>query len=136
MRLRAEEYTQPILKAIVSGQPVFLLPSRCHEATLPKDFTKDTEKKKDLRYYMITDPAIRYERIKELTTTTLAQAIALADWNLKVGENFACIKSKQLYHPKLMDLEMKRYTMKKYKEENINNCNRPFIEKLKWAIVF
>lgn len=58
---------------------------------------------KDLRNYMITDPTIRYERIGELTGTVFAQAKVLAEWNLKVNQNFAQIKAKQLYHAKVLD---------------------------------
>ncbi len=102
-KLNADEFKQPLLKLTARGQPVYLVPSRCHEASLPKDFTKDANKMKDLRNYMITDPTIRYNRIGDLTATVFSQAKILNDWNIKVNQNFAQIKGKQLYHCKVLD---------------------------------
>lgn len=103
VKLTADEFKQPLLQLTARGQPVYLVPSRCHEASLPKDFTKDANKMKDLRNYMITDPTIRYNRIGDLTATVFSQAKILNDWNIKVNQNFAQIKGKQLYHCKVLD---------------------------------
>jgi hypothetical protein len=78
------------------------VPSRCHEASLPKDFTKDGNKMRDLRTHMITDPIDRYYRINNLIEH-FAKANVLSDWQIKVNENFAQIKAKQLYHCKVLD---------------------------------
>jgi hypothetical protein len=49
LKLKQEEYNQPLLMLSQRGQPTYLLPSRCHEASLPKDFTKDATKMRDIR---------------------------------------------------------------------------------------
>lgn len=60
------EQTLPLLYLTQRDQPVYLVPSRCHEASLPANFTKDANKMRDLRGYMITEPTDRYNRILSL----------------------------------------------------------------------
>lgn len=43
-----------------------MVPSRCHEASLPQGFTKDGKRMRELRKHMITEPKDRYERINNL----------------------------------------------------------------------
>ncbi len=47
--LDSTELNQPILKLTIRDQPVYILPSRCHEGSLPKDFTKDPYKMRNIR---------------------------------------------------------------------------------------
>ena len=51
---------------------------------------------------MIQDPTERFHRIGNLIES-FAKADVLADWNIKVSENFAQVKAKQLFHVKLFD---------------------------------
>ena len=39
VKLRVEELNQPLLMLSQRGQEVYLVPSRCHEASLPANFT-------------------------------------------------------------------------------------------------
>ena len=93
IRLSYAELNQPILKLTQRGQDVYLLPSRCYEASLPAGFTKDANKMRDLRTYMITEPKDRYGRINTLIES-FAKAGLLNEWQLKVNENFAAVNAK------------------------------------------
>lgn len=96
--LKRDELKQPLLMLSQRGQEVYLVPSRCHEASLPANFTSDGNKMRELRNYMITDPTRRFERIGNLIQT-FSQAEVLSKWDLAVKPQFAQIKAKQLYHP-------------------------------------
>lgn len=50
----------PLLHLTQRGQDIFIVPSRCHEASLPKDFAKDANKMRNLRKYMINEPNDRF----------------------------------------------------------------------------
>ena len=91
---------------------------------------------KDLRNYMITDPTIRYERIGELTGTVFAQSKVLAEWNLKVNQNFAQIKAKQLYHAKVLDPKNQPRAWQEYEQKRFPHAQPLFLEANKWAIVY
>jgi hypothetical protein len=60
---------------------------------LPVGFTKDVNKMRDLRTYMITEPKDRYSRINYLIES-FANAGFLNEWQLKVHENFAAVNAK------------------------------------------
>jgi hypothetical protein len=60
---------------------------------LPAGFTKDANKMRDLRTYMITEPKDRYGRINTLIES-FAKAGLLNEWQLKVNENFAAVNAK------------------------------------------
>ena len=51
---------------------------------------------------MISEPGERYYRINNLIEQ-FAKAGLLNEWQIKVHENFANIKAKQLYHCKVLD---------------------------------
>jgi hypothetical protein len=51
---------------------------------------------------MITEPSDRYYRINNLIEH-FAKANVLSQWQIKVQENFAVIKAKQLFHCKVLD---------------------------------
>ena len=63
IRLESWELNQPVLKLTQRGQDILLIPSRCHEASLPVGFTRDPNKMSELRGYMITEPKDRFQRI-------------------------------------------------------------------------
>jgi hypothetical protein len=44
----------------MSGREIHLIPSLCHESSLPKGFAKDGNKMRDLRSYMKTDPKDKF----------------------------------------------------------------------------
>lgn len=96
------ELKQPILKLQQRGQDILLIPSRCHEASLPAGFTKDANKMRDLRTYMITEPKDRFNRINSLIES-FAKSDKLGEWQMKVNENFTSIVAKQLFHPGILD---------------------------------
>lgn len=93
IKLAAWEYNQPLLKLSKDKESIYLLPSRCQEATLPSDFTKDPFKMKKLREYMITEPSHRFERIQELMKD-VAKCDLLADWGMKFNEGFSKVTAK------------------------------------------
>lgn len=102
IRLKDWELNQPILKLQQRGQDILLIPSRCHEASLPAGFTKDANKMRDLRTYMITEPKDRFNRISSLIES-LAKSDKFGEWQMKVVENFTSIVAKQLFHPGILD---------------------------------
>lgn len=79
IELTPQELRQPILKLSQRDQPVYLIPSRCHEASLPKNFTADANKMRDLRAEMITEPSHRYQRIGTLIES-FTKAEFLSEW--------------------------------------------------------
>jgi len=66
IKLGPHELKQPVLRLSQRGQAMHIIPSRCHEASLPANFTKDANKMRDLRGEMITEPVHRYDRIGTL----------------------------------------------------------------------
>jgi hypothetical protein len=51
---------------------------------------------------MITEPKDRFGRISSLIES-FAKADILSEWQMKVNENFANIRAKQLFHPGILD---------------------------------
>jgi len=66
IQLRPDETRLPLLYLTQRGQDVYLVPSRCHEASLPANFTKDANMMRNLRGEMITEPSDRLGRIQNL----------------------------------------------------------------------
>ena len=93
LRLESWELNQPVLLLTQRGQEIHLIPSRCHEASLPAGFTRDANKMRELRTYMITEPKDRYNRINTLIEGFAKEEI-LNQWQMKIGANFAIIKAK------------------------------------------
>ena len=79
IKLENWEYNQPILMLHSKGDTIHLIPSRCHEASLPEGFTKNASKMRSLREKMITNPKERFERIGNLIES-FTKADLLADW--------------------------------------------------------
>ena len=93
IKLGPHELKQPVLRLSQRGQAVHIIPSRCHEASLPANFTKDANKMRDLRGEMITEPVHRYDRIGTLIEN-FSKSGFLGDWQMKVNSNFALVKAK------------------------------------------
>ncbi len=79
-----------------------MIPSRCHEASLPAGFTKDAKKMRDLHSHMITEPKDRFDRIDYLINN-FTKAGLLNEWQLAVNPNFAKVATKQLFQPGILD---------------------------------
>ena len=66
-RYKKELYDkQPLLFVNKPDGPIYLPAQLCNEASLPKDFTRDTRKMRDLQGYKITSAATRLEKIRKL----------------------------------------------------------------------
>lgn len=57
---------QPLLFVNILDRRIYLPPEFCHEASLPKDFTKDARKMRDIDGFKIKNPQDRYRRTCEL----------------------------------------------------------------------
>ena len=88
IKLSPYELNLPLLYLQQRSQDVYLVPSRCFEASLPQDFTKDGGQMRELRSYMITEPGHRYERISEMVEQ-FTKAQNLDEWKLGMNPNFA-----------------------------------------------
>jgi len=56
-----------------SGDNVYLPTQLCHEASLPKDFTKDLQKMRDLQPYKITSAEERRKKILKLISKFMVE---------------------------------------------------------------
>jgi hypothetical protein len=101
-KLAPWEAKLPLLYLTQRDEPVYLVPSRCHKASLPANFTSDGNKMRDLRSNMITEPRDRFNRINHLMES-FVHAKTLGEWEMGVNPMMANIKAKQLYHPKVLD---------------------------------
>jgi hypothetical protein len=130
------ELKQPLLRLTTRGEPVYLVPSRCHEASLPADFTKDAGKMKRLREHMITEPIDRYQRISSLIGN-FARAEVLGEWDLKVSETFASVKTKQLYHVNVLDPRGgSNRQWQEYEGRRMVHTQPMMLEANCWAVVY
>jgi hypothetical protein len=92
IRLSKDELNQPLLKLTIRDKPVYLIPSRCHEAHLPQDFTKDSHKMRLLREHVITDPLDRYNKIGYLAKS-LHRNEVFTEWGIKMMKKFAHVSA-------------------------------------------
>jgi hypothetical protein len=81
-------------------QIILLPPSLCHEAALPKDFTKDAFKMRELHNFKISNPDERAQRIGNLMDV-LGKNEVYSNWNIKAAPNMAQVRGKKLYPAKL-----------------------------------
>jgi len=63
LKIDQRDFRQPLLIVTVRDQVNYLPTSLCRIASLPKNFTKDTRKMKDLQGYKLNNPDQRYKRI-------------------------------------------------------------------------
>ncbi len=80
---------------------IYLPTQLCHDANLPKDFTKDTRRVRNLQSCKISNPDERFNRISKLVGK-LKENEEFEKWNLKVQDNFTAIKGSVLYPPKIL----------------------------------
>lgn len=85
------EENQPMLVVNQRDSYIYLPTSLCHEASLPKDFTKDTRRVRNLQACKIANPDERFNRISNLILK-LKDNEEFDKWNLKVQDNFTGIK--------------------------------------------
>lgn len=84
---------------------------------------------------MITEPIDRYSRIGTLIES-FAKADLLSKWDMKVNENFAQVKTKQLYHVKVLDpksnssMDWQTYEKKRLLAEPL------ILGENQWAVVY
>jgi hypothetical protein len=57
---------QPLLFLTNHEETIYLVPSLCREASLPKDFTKNGKNLRQLREHIVSTPHLRVERILNL----------------------------------------------------------------------
>ncbi len=96
------EQDQPLLIVFLKSDKILLPASLCFESSLPKDFTKDTKKMKDLHQYKITNPDVRLERIQSIMSK-LKGAKELEKFGITLQESMTNVKARQLFHPKILD---------------------------------
>lgn len=77
---------QPLLVVnYKSGDNVYLPTELCHEASLPKDFTKDVMKMRDLQKYKITSAEERKKKILKLISKFMDDEV-FDQWNMTVTQ--------------------------------------------------
>ncbi len=135
IKLRPDELRQPVLKLSQRGQSVYLIPSRCHEASLPKNFTRDANKMRSIREEMITDPTHRYERIGSLVET-FSKANFLEEWQVKINQAFATVKAKQLFHCKVIDPKGNTANWEAYEGKRFPHTQPLHLINGQWAVVY
>lgn len=67
---------------------IYLIPSLCNLASLPKNFTSDSRKMRDLQEFKLSNPDQRFDRINTLIERFQHSDI-LNEWGLKIEPNFA-----------------------------------------------
>lgn len=133
--LDKHELNQPVLRLSNRGQHVYILPSRCHEASLPANFTQDGNKMRQIREEMITDPTIRYRRIGELIEG-FSKAQFLDEWQLKVQNGFAQVRAKQLFHAKVLDPRGSQRSWEEYEGKKFFHTQPLDLANNTWAVVY
>ena len=66
IKIPERDQNQPLLIVHERDQVIYLIPSLCNQASLPKNFTSDSRKMKDLQDYKLSNPNQRYDRINTL----------------------------------------------------------------------
>lgn len=84
---------------------------------------------------MITEPSDRYYRINNLIEH-FAKANVLSQWQIKVNENFAVIKAKQLFHCKVLDPKGNSRDWSEYEGRRFPHTEPLQLKKNTWAIVY
>jgi hypothetical protein len=84
---------------------------------------------------MITEPNDRYYRINNLIEH-FAKANLLSQWQIKVNENFAQIKAKQLYHCKVLDPKNNSRDWSEYEGKRFQHTEPIQLKKNTWSIVY
>ena len=88
-----------------------------------------------LREDAIIEPIDRYNRIGNLIKQ-FNQANLLEQWNFKVNDNFAYVKTKQLYHCKVLDSTGNQGTWEDYENRRIKHTQPLKLLANQWVIVY
>ena len=100
IRIPNSDINQPCL-VIERGVTTTVLPSSlCNEASLPKDFTKDAQKMRNLQNYKVMNPRDRYQRIYDIIQKIKENPI-FKEWDVNLHSEFANVRAKQLNHPEV-----------------------------------
>ncbi|CDW90464.1 piwi-like protein 1 [Stylonychia lemnae] len=133
--LPSNEKSQPCLISIKDGNQVLLPASLCHEASLPKSFTKDSALIRSIQPYKLNKPQERFERIG-LIIDKIKDNQVFADWDIKVSQNFAQIKAKQLAHPNVYNQYNMSSPFETYENKQYFHTQPAQLIDEKWALVY
>lgn len=90
---------------------------------------------RNLRQHMITDPIDRFTRIGSLIES-FTKADLLSKWQLKVAENFAQVKAKQLYHCKVLDPKGNPRDFNEYEQRRFHHSQPLELKANCWSIIY
>ena len=82
---------QPLLFVNQRDSRIYLPTSLCHDASLPKNFTKDAFKMRTLATYKVSNPNDRFDRISNMINRFEDNAI-LNEFNMKIQTRMAVVK--------------------------------------------
>lgn len=126
---------QPCLVVNKRDQQIVLPCSLCHEASLPKDFTKDTRKMRDLQAYKVNGPEQRFYRISSLINK-LQENEVMNEWGINVNTTFTQLKGKKLYPPKVLDGNGNQADFKDYEKGEIRHSQPVKLSYQSWVLVY
>lgn len=116
-------------------QTLYLPVSLCNVASLPKDFTKDARKMRDLHTYKISGPNERFERIQKLLGK-LGDSDVFDEWSLKVNQNMTQVNAKKLYPAKVLDEKNNSVPFEAYSGGQIKHTQPLQMRKDRWAMIY
>ena len=93
--------TQPMFIVRKRDQDIYLPTSLCHQASLPKDFTSNAQKMRNLQECKINKPDERVERIERLLEKIKDNKVFNA-WKLSIQDTFANLKGIVLHPPEVI----------------------------------
>jgi hypothetical protein len=129
------EENQPMLVVNQRDGYIYLPTSLCHEASLPKDFTKDVRRVRNLQGCKIANPDDRFNRISGLINK-LKDNDEFVKWNLKVQDNFTTIKGSVLYPPKIFQADGQDTDWLTYEKGNIKHSEPIKLLNKKWLLCY
>ena len=126
---------------------IYLPTQLCHEASLPKNFTKDQRKMRDLQQYKINDPNQRKRKILNLVSK-FADDATFRSWGIQMEQNLMNINGKKLREPSIVDpasgqpkqfREFVNRGVKHLQPLKVNGDSADFdgqVSKAQWAFVY
>ena len=82
---------------------IYLPTELCHVANLPKSFTKDRSKMRDLQKYKIMNAQMRRDKIAYIHNAFVNEASKMKTRGVYLEKELMNLKGKKLHPPKLMD---------------------------------
>ena len=134
IKIPERDQNQPLLIVHERDQVIYLIPSLCNQASLPKNFTSDSRKMKDLQDYKLSNPNQRYDRINTLIER-IQQTDVLDQWGLKINPRFANIRAKQLPNAKIQ-YNNKQYDWEAYEKKTVKHAQPIELKREAWALVY